>query len=155
MTHKYLVFTAIALIMGIFTGQAQHPGHQKERREEIKALRVAFITERLDLSVEQAQTFWPVYNMYEKKLHQLHMQKHKQLKAFADENEQLRPDEMTQASEEYVQSYQQMADLRKEYHQALKKVLPAEKVFLLYQAEFDFQKELLHKIRRGRWHPEK
>ncbi|MEB8347550.1 hypothetical protein OO010_15985, partial [Flavobacteriaceae bacterium KMM 6898] len=34
-------------------------------REKIKALKVAFITERLDLSSKEAQLFWPIYNEHE------------------------------------------------------------------------------------------
>ncbi len=33
-------------------------------REKLQAARVAFITTRLDLSPEQAQKFWPIFNQY-------------------------------------------------------------------------------------------
>jgi hypothetical protein len=32
----------------------------KERRDKIKSLKVAFLTERLELSAKEAQQFWPV-----------------------------------------------------------------------------------------------
>ncbi|SFT43125.1 hypothetical protein SAMN04489724_0725 [Algoriphagus locisalis] len=33
-------------------------------REKLEAARVAFITTRLDLKPEQAQKFWPIYNVF-------------------------------------------------------------------------------------------
>jgi hypothetical protein len=37
----------------------------KERREKVKALKVAFITEKLELTTEEAQKFWPIYNVFD------------------------------------------------------------------------------------------
>ena len=34
-------------------------------RDKIKTLKIAFITEKLDLSEQEAQKFWPVYNAFE------------------------------------------------------------------------------------------
>lgn len=39
----------------------------RSKREKIKTLKVAFITERLNLSTNEAQSFWPLYNDYEEK----------------------------------------------------------------------------------------
>ena len=33
-------------------------------RERIKAQRVAFITDRLSLTPDEAQKFWPIYNQF-------------------------------------------------------------------------------------------
>ena len=38
---------------------------QKHDKEKIKALKVAHITEQLDLTAKEAQAFWPVYNANE------------------------------------------------------------------------------------------
>ncbi len=45
----------------IGTTQAQRTG-EKYDREKLEAARVAFITTRLDLTPEQAQKFWPLFN---------------------------------------------------------------------------------------------
>ena len=39
----------------------------KEKREQIKALKVAFITNELSLTSEEAAAFWPLYNAYDNK----------------------------------------------------------------------------------------
>ena len=39
----------------------------KEKREQIKTMKIAFLTSELDLSVSEAEKFWPVYNAFEEK----------------------------------------------------------------------------------------
>ena len=38
--------------------------HAQQRRDNIEALHTAFITEKLNLSRDESQKFWPVYNDY-------------------------------------------------------------------------------------------
>lgn len=40
---------------------------QKRDGERIEKLKIAFLTEKLDLSVEESQKFWPVYNEHSDK----------------------------------------------------------------------------------------
>jgi Skp family chaperone for outer membrane proteins len=39
----------------------------KEKKEQIKALKIAYITEELQLTSEEASKFWPLFNAYEDK----------------------------------------------------------------------------------------
>ncbi|MEP4946352.1 MAG: hypothetical protein ABJU26_02325, partial [Flavobacteriaceae bacterium] len=55
---------------------AQHPSG-----ERIKTLKVAYITEKISLTSEEAQSFWPVYNDYEEKKHALRKKERDELKS--------------------------------------------------------------------------
>ena len=44
-----------------FSAQAQ-PG---KRMERIHAIKVAYLTDKLQLTSEQSEKFWPIYNRYE------------------------------------------------------------------------------------------
>jgi hypothetical protein len=44
---------------------------RREHYQRIEAIKVAFITKKLDLTTEEAQKFWPVYNNYQKELMEL------------------------------------------------------------------------------------
>ena len=44
---------------------------QKDRHERIKALKVPFLTEKLELTPAEAEKFWPIYNSYDKRMHNL------------------------------------------------------------------------------------
>ena len=47
---------------------AQPPVKKAEMKEKIKSLKISFITENLELTSEEAQQFWPVYNNYESRI---------------------------------------------------------------------------------------
>ena len=59
---RYLLL--ITTMMLTISLSAQRGGERAERGEQIEQQRIAFITTELDLSVEEAQTFWPLYNDY-------------------------------------------------------------------------------------------
>ena len=55
---------ALALLLTTFLSFGQH---NKESREKIKALKVAYLTQELKLNAIEAQQFWPLYHKHEKK----------------------------------------------------------------------------------------
>ncbi|UBM59368.1 hypothetical protein LAG90_01685 [Marinilongibacter aquaticus] len=64
-----------------FLGMAQEKLSRKEQFEKLHTIKLGMITERLDLSEEQAKDFWPIYNKYENerksirsKIHQFYME---------------------------------------------------------------------------------
>ena len=58
---------------------AQHTG-RKGMKDKIRALKVEFITEKLDLSSGEAESFWPIYNAFDKAYMELRHEKLKGLK---------------------------------------------------------------------------
>ncbi len=63
---KKLSLISLFSLLLIGVSYAQRPGQDFDR-ERLQAARVAFITTRLDLSPEQAEKFWPVFNEYDNK----------------------------------------------------------------------------------------
>ena len=62
----------IALFLGSFSlVKAQNDDNRQQRTEKIQALKIAFITQKLELTPDEAQKFWPVYNRYEAELRQV------------------------------------------------------------------------------------
>lgn len=59
---KYKLIVII-FFFALGTAMAQRPGEGYDH-EKLEAARVAFITTRLDLKPEQAQKFWPIYNVF-------------------------------------------------------------------------------------------
>ena len=53
----------------------------KEKREKVKALKVAYITEQLELTTEEAQKFWPLYNAFDDKQSEL---RHEKMRSILD-----------------------------------------------------------------------
>lgn len=116
-------------------------------QERVKALKVAFITQKLNLTSEEAEKFWPIYNEYQDKRDLVRAQLAENRKKINEQAETLTPEEFMKLADEEMTLRQQDLDLQKEMHEKLKKVLPAKKLALLYVAEEEFKKELLKMLK--------
>ncbi len=114
-------------------------------KERVEAQRIGFITQRVSLTPEESQPFWPIYNEYTDKLKQIRSST-KMDKTF---------DEMSDADTEKMIMGQfdketRIIDLRKEYYQKFKKVISVKKIAKLYRAEQDFKGEMLKQLQEMR-----
>lgn len=123
---------------------------QRPNREQIKSLKVAFITERVDLSVEEAQQFWPVYNTYEDGMETLRREERKLLGGLKNNFDQLSEKEGETALNSLSKIAQDKLDTRTRLISQLKNVISSKKVLKLLKAEEDFKRTLLEKIRERR-----
>ena len=115
--------------------------------EKVKAEKVAFITEKLDLTVKEAQAFWPIYNEFTNKMDVLFKEEHKIAKELKKNMATLSDKELTEKIDRVIAIKEEKADLEQSYHIKYKSVLPIKKVALLYQADRDFRKYLLQKYK--------
>jgi ABC-type transport system involved in cytochrome bd biosynthesis fused ATPase/permease subunit len=126
---------------------SQHKQHG-DQQKNVEAQRIAFITQQLNLTPDEAKVFWPVYNEYDAKRRELK----KSLKQSGDYHkkdlDKLTEKEANQILDNQIIEAQKLLDLRKEYHARFKSVLPAVKVLKLYDAEREFQKMLMEKMRQ-------
>ena len=154
MKKKVINFLTLAslLFASFFLCAQDKPGmprNSQERRNRIESLKVAFITNKLNLSPAEAQKFWPVYNEYESKREALQKglrEKFRDYKA-SDELTDKQANDMLDAG---LTEMQANVDLAKEYNVKLKAVIPPQKVVLLVEAEKQFKKELLQRLARNR-----
>nr|WP_294778229.1 sensor of ECF-type sigma factor [uncultured Flavobacterium sp.] len=142
------ILIAIVLLFSINTF-AQGGRLMKEKREQIKAMKVAYITNELSLTPDEAAKFWPLYNAFEEKQQEIRKQK---LKGYLD---RIDDDSFDNLSEkEAATILTQMESTEEELHQAKKKfvaslkgVLPATKILKLKKAEEGFNRKLLQQYR--------
>ncbi|MFN8153275.1 MAG: hypothetical protein U0Y08_03175 [Bacteroidia bacterium] len=131
--------------------QAQGPGNRgEERREDIEAMKIAFLTRRLNLTPEEAKKFWPVYNQFSDELKNIRENRNKAAKDFKDNLETLSDKEVEKMVDGEIAFRQQELDILKKYNNQFKQALPMKKVAQLYRAEEDFKRELLERIKERR-----
>jgi hypothetical protein len=111
----------------------------RKAKEKINAARVAYITERLGLTPEEAEKFWPVYREFVQKRQDLRKQYREQKKSGANEQTLIDLD---------LKIKQQELDLEKDYSGRLQKVVSAQKLITLRQAEGDFRRMLIRQIQQ-------
>lgn len=139
------ILILILISLSVFA-QRHDGGHDKHER--IKALKIGYITDKLDLTAKQSEKFWPVYNEYERKRRDVR-------RTFFEAYKEKNPTSDKHTAHQYVNDnldYQQAElDLKKEYKDKLLKVISEQQLAELYQAEHDFKKRLLEELhhRRG------
>ncbi len=137
---KNLIFTIVLLnSLSIFS--------QESKSDKVEAMKVGFITNRLELTAKEAQVFWPLYNEYNSKMEKLRKTKRSDFEELKNKSDNITDKELETFINEVFASKQKELDLQKEYYEKYAKVLPVKKVAMLYQAENQFKRELLRKIK--------
>lgn len=149
MKFKY-IFTTLTLIFIAQLVTAQRP-NKHEMHKKVEAYKVAYLTEKLDLTTEEAQKFWPLYNDIKKQEDSLRRVEHKSLRKDGDVIDTMTDKQLESFVDQRIKLAQQKLDLKKQYHSKLKEVLPIKKIAQLYIAEREFKKYLLNKL-GGRGH---
>jgi hypothetical protein len=152
-TFTRLLLCAFILLSAVsYSQQNPPPRREKEQREErrdnIESMKIAFLTKKLNLSPEEAQQFWPVYNQYTDKLQELRRKRRMENKEAKHNFEEMTDKEVEQMVDNEIVFRQKELDIQKEYHSKFKAVLPIKKVAKLYEAEEQFKKVLLDKLKR-------
>ena len=120
----------------------------KEKREQIKTMKIAFLTSELDLSVSEAEKFWPVYNAFEEKEFELkHLKMRSFIKRLRDGKEKLNEKEASVLLSQIENNEEEVFLLRKKFIVNLKGILPASKIIRLKKSEEDFNRKLLAQYR--------
>ncbi|MDG2431630.1 sensor of ECF-type sigma factor [Flavobacterium sp.] len=121
----------------------------KEKKEQIKALKVSFITTELDLSTKEAEKFWPIYNTFDDKQFEIRHQKMRMYKSRMND-ESLNKMSERDASillSQIEDSEEELFNLRNKFSKDLKEVISAVKIIKLKKAEEDFNRKLLQQYR--------
>jgi hypothetical protein len=113
-------------------------------KDKIEALRISFISKKIELSPDETEKFWPIYNEYNDKVKavrkNLRLSYKKRQGNITDKD----------AEELYileVQSRQAELDLYKQYSEKIKSVIGIKKLARLHLAEEEFKREIINSIK--------
>jgi len=166
LTFKYLLFSLLVISFARcqpdqnkksgkdenFTKPTQEKTFQpkeqnSDRMEKFKAEKIAYMTEKLDLSPAEAQKFWPVYNEFEQERFASQGKRHELDKKIREFEDSISDKEILELNHQLVQSFQDEADVVKKYNEKLMKILSPKKVLMVYKAENQFRMEMIRKFR--------
>lgn len=148
---KKLLMIAMWLVSGWAWAQdptAEPTLQDPQVQEKIKNLRIAYISDKLGLTPEQAERFWPVYREFSDKRRDLRQE-------FVDARKQINTENPDPAKQEELVKLglnlkQRELDLEKVYSDRLLKVITAQQMLTLRKAEGDFQRIILEQIQQRR-----
>lgn len=142
MSKKLMILTLIFCLSGVSLFA------QQTRQERINAAKVAYITDRINLTEKEAAAFWPVYNRFEdekKAITKKYSVKNKKDWMSDSEAEKFMLDRM--------QMEEEILKLKRDYYWDFKKVIPPSKIAMLKNAEREFKKQLLNRAQNKRQNP--
>jgi len=145
---RYTLLFILSLCVTGILAQTSKDEERKQRWEEMKAKRAAFYSERICLTPEEAQVFWPVYNELQDKKGKLH---HKMSGMFKNSKKNEKGEKIidyAKITDEMIVVRVQETALDKCYHEKFKKILSPEKLFKYYNAERDWTNKLLKDIEK-------
>lgn len=124
------IFTLLMIVALSLTGSvyAQDQPDPKEQ-EKIQALEIAFISRKLNLTTEEAQRFWPIYNEYKRDVRQV---------MIAQKNN---------SNRDIVDDEQKIIDVRKKYRDRFVGVIGQPRMNKFFQAEREFRGVLLNQLK--------
>ena len=130
----------VVLSMGAFAQGPQGPqgprrGGDNGWRERVRAEKVAFLTEEIDLTESEAQVFWPIYNEIQKMVKGVEEKKGSK--------------EMEKLVKAYIDAKEKNEGIETKYLNKLMKALPAEKVARYYVAEEKFRHQQIGRLGNG------
>ncbi|NOR87427.1 MAG: hypothetical protein GQ527_07445 [Bacteroidales bacterium] len=132
---------------------AQPMTGQEELGDRYHAQKIAFITDALDLTPDEATSFWPLYNEYDHKKKDLLSQLRAENRKVRDNYSVITESEAAAALVILQNHMINMNSLTIEYQNKYTEVLSSKKVLLLLKAEKDFRRSLLKRLgekRKGR-----
>ena len=139
--------TTILVLFISFSAFAQRGGKMNER---IKAQKTAFITEKLDLSAEEAAKFWPVYNAFEEKQDKIRSKDLREIKMKMRKNPDMPDNEADILLDRIIKAEKELHSAKLQLVEDLKSVISSKKIIRLKAAEDEFNKILLQRLKEMR-----
>jgi hypothetical protein len=145
---KSVILLICTIFLFAFAGFTQN--REAPDFEKFKSQKIAFLTEKINLSPKEAQDFWPLYNEYEKQKIELQQHRRQLEQKTHDENINLSDQEIIKTTREIASTFTKEAELSTDYNEKFLKVLPPQKVLQLYRAENQFRAHMFDEYRKKR-----
>ena len=120
---------------------------REQQKERLQAEHIAYLTEKLELTSEEAQVFWPVYNKAkaeQKEGNKVIGEAKKALKLAVKEGKSEK--EVADALNAYIKAKNGQKNVMLDYKPQFEKVLGTVKTAKLYLAEDNFRNSQIHRL---------
>lgn len=152
MKTKHIFLLTLILFSASFGALAQEnlelpPPMDPKVREKVEATRIALISNRLGLTPDQAEKFWPVYREFAQKRGEVRSE-------FQNAQRDMDPNPNTEKQQALInlglQLKQRELDLEKDYSGRILRVISAQQLINLRRAEQDFRQMILNQLQQRR-----
>lgn len=140
----------IAILTFTLTGLSAQEKGKNDWQDRWKAEKIAYITDAVNLTSEEAEKFWPVYNKCES-------EKKNSFKAVMDAYKALEDainagkseNELKLLLDKYIDSQEFGKEIERKYVAEYRKILSDKKIAKLYIAEESFRRQQIHRLHKN------
>jgi hypothetical protein len=140
-----VVVLIVMMILSSLRVSAQNPNLEK-----LNSYKIAFFTQKLNLTPQEAEKFWPIYNDYQDRKNKIQVERVQMTRTVVQNGANMSDKELTELGDKYFGLEIKEADLSKEFYNNMKGILPPLKIFKFYQAENQYKLVLLNELQERR-----
>lgn len=127
---------------------------RKVNRGKIKALKISYLTEQLNLTPSEAEKFWPIYNIHNKKQRSLRSKIRSEIERAKIENRVLNAvseEEALRLVSLKLSTEKKIYEAHEKFIDKLKNIISYKKIIQLEIAEMEFGRKLMkrYKSKKG------
>lgn len=124
-------------------------GQGKTSFERIKALKMAYITDKIDLTDDEETVFWQVYDEFELKIYNECRKKLKEIrKQYSESVDELTKEEAINVLKEVYKIEHLAVNFEEERDKVLLINIPPKKILKIHHAEYHFNREMVYKRKK-------
>ena len=140
-----MIIISLILLIPFVRVNSQNPNVEK-----FSAYKIGFLTKKLNLTSNEAEKFWPVYNDFEKKRNQIRRDKIMLVRDFNQNESILTNKQLTEMGDKLAGYISEESNLAISFHNRIREILPPAKVIRYYQAENQYKIMLLKELQQNR-----
>lgn len=144
---KNITLLFFIILLNSFYSVAQS---KRGSSEKIRSYKIAYLTEKLNLTEDEAQKFWPTYNKYDKKMMELHREERFNIKKRLLNDggiDNLSEKDSKEILEKIQSINKQQYEIKRAFHSKISKILAFKKILALQIYEHEFNRKLMRRLR--------
>jgi prenyltransferase beta subunit len=134
-----IIILLLIMVMPSISGQVR----QGNVIKKIQAKKVAFFNEKLQLTPQESDKFWPVYNDYSNRKNLINQQRNSLMAYYIQNENYLNDKELTETLEKILDFQRKETALMENYTDKFRQFLSDSKVIKIFVTELQFRKYLL------------
>ena len=125
-------------------------GQEEPYLEKIESMRIGFFTEKLALTPDEAEKFWPVFRDYTNRKEKINVERRSLFRYIMRNGDYLSEKEVSESLEKFLSLQKEESGLTEVFNQKFLDILPPKKVLKIYMAENQFKVYILNQIKENR-----
>lgn len=153
MKKLFTIALLVCCVSAAGFAQTKEGEGKKQHGQRFESERIAYLSQKMNLTPEEAQAFWPIYNVAEAEQKELNKAVRTSLKALNEAFKEKMPEtEISTRLDNYLKALDSQKNVHIKYAAKYKKAVGVEKTAKFYRAYESFRRQQIKSL-RGQGHP--